>query len=189
MGEALPIASAAHARTKATVRLSETVLVDEYGNSVYRFCRSITSAKEDADDLFQDTFLKAFSQMSKVRKADNPQSFLLSTAAYLWKSKRRKYARRNRLAPQTVLDESTDNGNATASTEDDFMLREEQVFVRRLVEALPEKLKIPTVLYYTNEMSVADIASALKLPEGTIKSRLHRARKIIEKGLASEYGY
>jgi RNA polymerase sigma-70 factor (ECF subfamily) len=188
MEEALPMVSAAHARAKATVRLSETELVDEYGSSVYRFCRSITFAKEDADDLFQDTFLKTFAQMSKIAKANNPQSFLLSTAAYLWKSRRRKYARRNRLAPEVEINESVDSDRVTASAEDDFLLREEQIFVRRLVKTLPGKLKIPLILYYTNEMSVSDIASALKLPEGTVKSRLHRARKIIEKGLI-EYDY
>ena len=170
-------------------RLSEARLVDEYGETVYKFCRSITRTKDDADDLFQDTFLKAFSQMSKIEKAENHRSFLLSTAAFLWKSQHRKYARHNRIAPEVEINETTDISIVSGSMEDDFMTKEEQRIVRDLVDALPAKLKIPIVMYYTNELCIADISALLKLPEGTIKSRLHKARTIIKKGLVSDYGY
>jgi RNA polymerase sigma-70 factor (ECF subfamily) len=153
-------------------------LVDEYSTSVYKFCRSLTYSKEDADDLLQDTFLKAFEQFSKA--SDNPQSFLFSTASFLWKSRKRKYARRNRLAPVEPLDDTLISGE---NVEDSFIEKEETRIVRQLVETLPEKLKTPVILYYTIEMSVQDIAQTLKIPAGTVKSRLFKARKIIEKGL------
>lgn len=82
-------------KTKQTISNDRfTALVDEHGISVYRFCRSLTYSKEDADDLFQETFLKAFEQQSKVNMSDNPQGFLFSTSLYIWKSWKRKYARR-----------------------------------------------------------------------------------------------
>lgn len=71
--------------------------------------------------------------------------------------------------------------------EDSFIAQEETSIVRELVEALHEKYKIPTILYYTIEMSVPEIASSLKLPVGTVKSRLFKARKLIEKGLVDKY--
>lgn len=74
-------------------------LVDEYSNSVYKFCRSLTYTKEDADDLFQETFSKAFEQQSKIMSSGNPKGFLFSISLYIWKSWKRKYARRQRLAP------------------------------------------------------------------------------------------
>lgn len=157
-----------------------TALMDEYGNSVYRFCRSLTYSKEDADDLFQETFFRAFEQQSKVSVSDNPQSFLFSTSLYIWKSWKRKYARRKRLAPVEPLDE---NIASSVEMEDAFIAREEIRIVRELVEALPVKFKIPIILYYTIEMSVPDIALTLKLPAGTVKSRLFKARKLVEKGL------
>jgi RNA polymerase sigma-70 factor (ECF subfamily) len=170
-------------------RLSAAQLIDMYGGSVYKFCRSLTYSADEADDLYQDTFLSVLTQMQKVEKADNPQSFLLSTAAYLWKSQRRKYARRHRLAPQTGIDEETDVGIAATNIEDDFLTKEERDVVRGLVDELPGKLKIPIVLHYTNGLRVAEIAAILKIPVGTVLSRLHKARKIIEKGLVSKYGY
>ena len=155
-------------------------LVDKYSNSVYKFCRSLTYSKEDADDLFQETFLRAYEQLHKINASDNPKSFLFSTVSYLWKSWKRKYARRNRLAPVELLNETV---VSRVDLEDSIVTREETRIVRELVGALSEKYRIPIILYYTVEMSVSEIASILSLPAGTVKSRLFKARQIIEKGL------
>jgi RNA polymerase sigma-70 factor (ECF subfamily) len=160
-------------------------LADEYAAVVYRFCRSLTYSKEDAEDLFQETFLRAFEQLPKIKVSANPQGFLFSAAIFLWKSQKRKYARRNRLAPAGTLPESAADGGA--GLEDALLAEEETRVVRELVDSLPEKLKIPIILHYTNEMSVPDIASTLRMPAGTVKSRLFKARKLIEKGLVAKY--
>jgi RNA polymerase sigma-70 factor (ECF subfamily) len=154
--------------------------VDLYSDSVYRFCRSLTYSKEDADDLFQETFIKALEQLPKICASGNPQGFLFSTALYLWKSWKRKYARRRRLAPEEPLNDAVAGG---ADMEDDIMARDEIRIVRELVDDLPDKFRIPVLLYYTSEMSIADIASLLAIPAGTVKSRLHKARKILKKRL------
>jgi RNA polymerase sigma-70 factor (ECF subfamily) len=155
-------------------------LVDEYGDSVYKFCRSLAYSKEDADDLFQETFLRVFENPHKINACDNPQSFLFSTVIFVRKSRKRKYARRNRIAPISALDE-------TAASDDDLengvIMREEARIVRNSVKSLPEKFRIPIILHYTMEMNVSDIARAMRLPAGTVKSRLFKARKLIEKGL------
>ena len=166
--------------------ISESQLVNEYSGIVYRFCLSLSFRKEDADDLFQDTYLRAFSEIEKIRISNNPQSFLLSIATSLWKSHKRKYARRNRLAPIVELDDAY-FGTMT-DMEDDVISGEEVIMVRHLVNNLPDKLKIPVVMYYTIEMNISEIAETLKLPTGTIKSQLSRARGIIKKGLENEYG-
>ena len=98
----------------AKPRITEAQLVDEHGAAVYKFCRSITSTKHDADDLFQDTFVNVFSNMPKIEKAENTKGFLLSTAAYLWKSQRRKYARRHKIAQDFIISamaEKSDDGS------------------------------------------------------------------------------
>jgi len=155
-------------------------LAEKYGDALYKFCRSLAYSKEDADDLFQETFLKAFEQPNKISDSENPRGFLFSTALYIWKSRKRKYARRNRIAPVEHLDE---NIISQVNIEDEYTAREEIVIVRGLVEALPEKFKVPVILYYSAEMDIKDIAQTLKIPAGTVKSRLFTARKIIEKGL------
>jgi len=159
-------------------------LVDNHKDAIWRFCRRLTYSKEDAEDLFQDTFIKAFEQIHKLSTADNPQSFLFSTALYLWKSKQRKYARRNRLVPTEPISDAIEIASSF-NTEDSILAKEDIQAVRHLVHALPEKFKIPIILHYSVELSLADISSTLNIPVGTVKSRLHKARSIIEKGLVS----
>lgn len=154
-------------------------IIDEYSVPVYRFCRSLTYSKEDAEDLFQETFLRVLERPQKLNTAD-PQGLLFSTALFLWKSWKRKYARRRRIAPMEPLDETVECGT---DVETGYLIREENQRVRALVDALPDKYKIPIILYYALEMSVTDIAEALRIPEGTVKSRLYKARNLVEKGL------
>jgi RNA polymerase sigma-70 factor (ECF subfamily) len=171
---------------EATKSRQETVSewVDEYGGAVYKFCRSLAYSKQDADDLFQETFMKAFGQAHKIKATDNPLHFLFSITSHTWKSWKRKHARRNRLAPVEPLTENIADGTSMA---DDMVEQEEIRAVRALVEALPDKYGLPITMYYTLEMRVPEIASALHIPPGTVKSRLFKARKIIEKGLM-KYG-
>lgn len=155
-------------------------LVDRYGGPVYRFCRSLTWSKEDAEDLFQETFLRTLEKPLTFQAAQNPQALLFSTVMFLWKSWKRKYARRSRLAPAGTLDETVPSG---LDLEAGCLARDEAWQVRQLVNALPEKYKIPIILYYTLELDVAGIAETLGIPEGTVKSRLHKGRKLVARGL------
>ena len=166
-------------------QVSSADLVDEYGEQLFKFCRRLTYSKEDAEDLFQETFLKAFEHLPKINASDNPKSFIFSTALYLWKSRKRIYARRNRIAPAQPLDEAM---VSDIYMEDSIIAQEDARLVRALVHALPDKFKMPTILFYTVEMDLAEIAATLDLPLGTVKSRLHKARKMIEKGLVKN-GY
>ena len=166
--------------------ISEAQLVNRYGETVYRFCLGLVNHKEDADDLFQDTYLRAFTEIDKIKMSENPQSFLLSIAASLWKSHKRKYSQRNSLAPEVELNEAYVND--ISDPEDEVLAREEVLIVRKLVYSLPVKYKIPIILYYTVGMSISDIVEALNLPEGIIKSHLSRGHEIIRKGLINEYG-
>ena len=162
-------------------------LVDKYSDSIWRFCRRLTFSKEDAEDLYQDTFLLAFEKMDKINTSDNPQNYIFSISLHLWKSRKQKYARRNRIVPIQPLNDELIIAS-DFDMEDSIMAKEDNRMVRELVHNLPEKFKIPIILHYTIEMSLSDIAATISLPIGTVKSRLHKARKIIEKGLI-ENGY
>lgn len=67
--------------------------------------------------------------------------------------------------------------------ENELLKKEETDFVRSAVNRLPDKLKLPVLLYYMEDLPVAQIAFVLKIPVGTVKSRLHFARKLLEKEL------
>lgn len=156
-----------------------------YGRDIYSFCRNLAASQQEADDLYQDTFLTATELTGKIDSAKNPKSYLLSIALRLWKNKKRKYAWRNRIAATFPLAEESgqDISGHCFSVEGAYLKKEEAALVRKAVNALPEKLKLPVLLFYMEELPVAQIASVLKIPAGTVKSRLHAARKKLQKEL------
>lgn len=155
------------------------VLVDQHSAKLYRFCRGLTYAKEDAEDLFQETWIVALKKPEKLQQAQNTQGFLCKVAVNLWKSKQRKYARRKRIAAIEPLGLELGSGE---NIEAHFLQEEARTQMQALVAALPDRLRVPTLLYYTLEMDVAAIADTLQISPGTVKSRLFYARKEVKKG-------
>lgn len=161
-------------------------LVDAHSKDIYNFCRQLTKNKEEADDLYQDTFLKAIELCAIIDKGNNPKSYLLSIAVKLWKNRRRKYAWRKRIAAmesykEIVYDQNLSNYGTTP--EGELLEKEMQEMVARAVSELKEEYRVPMYLCYTSEMSLKEISRILHLPEGTVKSRLHKARKEVKKYL------
>ena len=74
-------------------------------------------------------------------------------------------------------------GTDTNPVEKAYLEKERRCPVREAVAKLDEKYRIPVYLYYTVQLSVADIAEVMKLPTATVKNRLHRARKLLKKEL------
>lgn len=70
-----------------------------------------------------------------------------------------------------------------AMVEEQMISKEEQVQVRKAVEKLPEKYQLPIVLFYMEEMKISEISDILGIPQGTVKSRLYKAKKELEKEL------
>jgi RNA polymerase sigma-70 factor (ECF subfamily) len=166
-----------------------TGLVNLHGKAIYGFCHKLARNQTDTDDLYQETFLKAMEICHKIDRDNNPKGFLISIAIGLWKNKCRKYARRQRIAPVEEFNSNTNNGylfDIEASPEDIVVSRERRIIIQAAIDKLSCKLKIPLYMYYTAHMSNEDIASALKIPLGTVKSRLHKARKALKKSLELE---
>ncbi|MEY9094904.1 RNA polymerase sigma factor [Paenibacillus sp. RC84] len=162
-------------------------LVNLHGKSIYGFCYKLTGNKDDTDDLYQETFLKAVELRLKIDASHNPKAFLLSIAIRLHKNHRRKFAWRQRIAPIAELDEETANKpgslSSEATPEDEVLSLELRTMIQDAAHRLDDKLKLPLYMYYTADMTVEEIASALRIPTGTVKSRLHNARKTMRKVL------
>ncbi len=157
-----------------------------YGKELYSFCRSLTHSVQEADDLYQDTFLKAMELEQKIDCGQNPKSYLLSVAVRLWKNRRRKYAWRRRICEERVYAQEVSGqewADEEQSPEEWLLAREEAAAVRQAVERLPERQRVIVLLYYMEELSVAQIAGVVKIPEGTVKSRLYQARKSLQREL------
>ena len=72
--------------------------IDEFGTDIYRFCLKLCMDKSEAEDLYQQTFLKALEAEWTLDWEQNPKALFFSLTHNLWKSDRRKQARRNMIA-------------------------------------------------------------------------------------------
>ncbi|MBP3604365.1 MAG: RNA polymerase sigma factor [Lachnospiraceae bacterium] len=162
--------------------------IDCYGKEIYGFCRHITGNVQDGEDLYQDTFLKAVELADKIDVNQNPKSYLLSIAIRLWKNRSRKRAWRQRIVGAEIMNtleelEYEVAENDTKTPEMEVLMMEQNVFVAKCVQELKERYRLPLYLYYSAELSVKEIAECMELPQGTVKSRLHKARAMIKEKL------
>ena len=152
----------------------------EYGKDVYTFCSQITGNCQEADDLYQDTFLKATELKEGIDYNRNPRSYFISVALRIWKNRRRKFAWRKRIAGTCTLTEEAAEVNMPEqeiSAEDVVLQKELEQQVRKAVGELAEKYRIPVYLYYTLQLSVEEIAKLLHKKASTVRTQLTRARK------------
>lgn len=159
-----------------------------YGKDIYSFCMHLTGNKERADDLYQDTFLEAMKKIKEIKYRENPKSYLLSIAVRLWKNQVRKAVWRNRIAPQ--VNEEAAAGLSEVACQDFFdqmISEEEKKLLWKAIFRLSDHLRIPILLYYMEELSIAEIAVMMKIPQGTVKSRLYHARKQLEISLKEDF--
>lgn len=164
--------------------------IHAYGKDIYTFCSQITGNRQEAEDLYQDTFLKAMELEEKIDYDRNPRSYLVSVALRIWKNRRRKSAWRQRIAGTCALTEERAKGGAQwqeRSAEEIVLKRELDEQVKKAVNELSEKYRIPVYLYYTLQLSVEEISNVMKIPQGTVKSRLHKARILLKQELEVVY--
>ena len=168
-------------------REAAELYVNEYGKSLYSFCRYCTRSKEEADELYQQTFLVAF-EKDELEADANPVSYLITIAVNLWKNRLRKSAWRKRIADvrATGEEELSQIADVRPSVEEEVEKGEERKRVRECVKNLPEKQRIVIVLFYMEDMSIREIATALGIPEGTVKSRMDQAKKTLKERLRDE---
>lgn len=159
-------------------------IIEIHGKAVYSFCYQITRDKHHADELYQETFLRATQLCYKINQSQNPKGFLLAIAARTWKNQKRKYSWRCRIAAMEEFQEEYNHPELKSSQKDtpeQIALNNELcLVVNQAASSLKDKLKIPLYMYYTAGLSVEEIANALKIPVGTVKSRLYNARKMIK---------
>lgn len=163
--------------------------IDGFGADVYRFCLKLCPDKVDAEDLYQQTFLKALETEESLDWENNPKALFFSFAYHLWKSDRRKWARRNAIAPSGSFDEAEETVLHTEeSVEEGYLQKELKVQIRQIMQTLPEKFQVPLLLYYLSDCSIEQIAAIIRKPPGTVKSRLFKGRTLMKKRL-EDAGY
>jgi RNA polymerase sigma-70 factor, ECF subfamily len=144
---------------------------------LYRAARSLTGSREEAEDLVQETFARVLRKPRLIRSEDDI-GYLLRVLRNTFVSTRRTAARR----PQTTaLPDDLDLIEDRSSTRPDARLESEALYAA--ISALPDDFRDALVAIDVVGLSYREAATALRVREATITTRLHRARQRVAKAL------
>src|SRR5580704_6670458 len=163
----------------------------EYMSSLYTAALRMTRNPADAEDLVQETYLKAYRAFGSFQEGTNLKAWLyrILTNTFI-----NSYRARKRRPEQTDIDDVEDlylyrrlGGleavSAGRSAEEEVLEHFTEGEVKEAVEALPEQFRMAVLLADVEGFSYKEIADILDIPIGTVMSRLHRGRRALQKAL------
>lgn len=156
------------------------LLYEKYKNLVIRTAYLITGNKPDSEDAAQETFVKVYLHISELKNDAGLKPWMMQI---LVRTAYRMCKKRGREMPDDEAERLSENqamfSQSILSPLGQMIKREEAEMIFRAVQTLPMKQKTVVILYYYNELSVGEIAKMLGCREGTVKSRLHTARRFL----------
>lgn len=149
------------------VRRWQTPLV----NMAWRYCRD----RGRAEELAQEAFIRAWRGLAQWRRESSFSTWLFALAANVFRSELKRF-------PAVNLPlEAAPEPSGPACQHHMLAEKSSQDVVRRAVLALPLRYREPVILFYFHEMDLAAAAQTMRLPEGTLKARLSRARSLLRR--------
>jgi len=149
-------------------------LYERYKTQVYRTALAITHEKQTAEDILQEAFLRVYNYADCIDETVPLGPWLYRVTvnlAYSWASRFKRWLR--------VLQELFDRWTSPTQWDPELRTeqRERQQVLQQAIDALSPPHRVVIVLHYLEGLSLREIAYATGVPEGTVKSRLHYARK------------
>ncbi|GAB4501443.1 MAG: RNA polymerase sigma factor [Anaerolineales bacterium] len=153
-------------------------LVKTYQADVYRLTLSILDDPNEASDALQETFLAALRALENFRGESTLKTWLYSIAINLCRS--RLARRRTRARLQHILEILQPTA---LPPEEKAIQNERETDLRQFINTMDEKHRLPLILRYDQNLPIGEIAALLRLPVGTVHSRLNSARKRLRAAL------
>lgn len=139
------------------------VLINENKLNIYRVARGILSNEHDIEDAIQNTVIKAYEKINTLKKNEFFRTWLIRILI----NECNEIIRKNKRIV------SINESNHEEKYNDCY----ENIDLTNAINSLSEELRVTTVLFYFEDMSIKDIALTLNIPDGTVRSRLSRARE------------
>ena len=140
-------------------------------NMAWRYTRD----RGRAEELAQEAFIRAWRALAQWRREGSFSTWLFALAANVFRSELKRFPVEN------VPEKAAVEPSRPASQYRELEERGRQETLRRAVLALPMRYREPVILFYFQEMDVGAAARTMRLPEGTVKARLARARALLRK--------
>lgn len=144
--------------------------IKKYSNTVYRVAYSILKNETDAEDIFQETFIKFYKNIEQMKNEEHEKAWLIRVTI----NNCNMLLRKKKIRKEDEITEEIPDA------------QEEKEDILKLVNNLPTKYRLVIYLYYYEGYKISEISKILNDSEGTIKSRLSRAREYLEKMIKEE---
>lgn len=157
-------------------------LVERHARFVFRIALAVTRNAQDAEDAVQETFLQIY-RGNRWEQMEEERSYLARVA---WRLAVRQTARQAMWQGKALSREQEFPDEITspdASPEERAADRQLETWLHARIDALPEKLRQPLALAALGDVKLVEIAAILGLPEGTVRRRVHQARKRLREEL------
>lgn len=155
-------------------------LIAQYGRRLYGLCIKLCGSEYEADDLYQETWLKVHCNLEKYDESQPFEHWLTTICVNCYRDLLRR-SRFTKLFAIFPTNEDKDAAMESISAADDSAENSE---LWEAVRRLPEKYRTAIILHYFGGYDVKELSAILKSPEGTVKYRLHKARELLKGGLA-----
>jgi len=161
-------------------------LVDRYQARIYNVAYRMVHNREEAEDITQETFINVYRALDTFKgNRFSPWIYKIASNLCLDHLRRRKPATVSIDAPIGPEGDMTrEIAGETGRPEDETMTAALGLDIQRAIDRLPEKYRTVTVLRHIEDLTYDEIAEALSLPLGTVKTRLFRAREMLRTHLA-----
>jgi len=162
--------------TEQRTRLSE--LVRTKYSFVWRNLRRLGVPPSEIDDAAQEVFLTTGRRLAEIAR-DAEGGFLFRTCEFVALRVRRRLAQRREVGE----DELASSVDPSASPEQRASQSEARKTLQQILDAMPDEFRSAFVLFEMEQLSIAEIATMLELPVGTVSSRIFRARRFFERAV------
>ena len=152
------------------------------GRRLFGLCLKLCGERQDAEDLYQDTWLRAYAAYARYDPQKPFEGWLTRICVNLYRDRLRRRAV-SRLFNGFSSNEEKDRALESVPAQE---YPEEDARLRSAVDELPEKLRMAVILYYFYGLEINGTAEALGVPPGTVKSRLSKARALLKERLQDE---
>ena len=158
------------------------VLVDRYKNPLINYLTGLVRCRDRAEDYAQEAFVRIFKGSGQYREQGNFSAYLYRIATNLVRSDERRRSRWFALTPSLTAELNSPRGTVPLP-QGSLLASEATGVVSAAIESLPLSYRAPIVLREIEGWSYADIAAALSLREGTVKSRINRGKERLRRKL------
>jgi len=153
-------------------------IINAYKSAVFSMCYRMVYQRQEAEDLSQEVFLKAYRSLGKYNREMKFSTWILS----ITRNTCIDYLRKAR-GDRVPLEEGIKTREVPISAEEAYLYKEQKREIEEAIRSLPEEYRLLILLYHQQGLSYKEIANVENLPMSLVKNRLHRGRKMLKEKL------